>query len=224
MRSHTLAFMLVLTSASQADEHQQRIDFIQQQFEQTRDHSEMWQWGWFGFLGSATVVQGIGANVVDDDKLQYDMSVGAITSFLGASDMLLNPMKSHNYSDQLQSMKVNSKIEKEEKLRQGESWLAKAAAREAYEQSWTNHLLAGLVNGLAGLAVAYDDKRPIDGWLTFATGVAVSEFKVYTAPQSMMKAQQAYINGNYEYQAAKIEPSRLEIAAAGPNLMVNWKF
>jgi len=224
MRALTLAFMLVLTSASQADEHQQRIDFIQQQFEQTRDHSEMWQWGWFGFLGSATVVQGIGANVVDDDKLQYDMSVGAITSFLGASDMLLNPMKSHNYSDQLQSMKVNSKIEKEEKLRQGESWLAKAAAREAYEQSWTNHLLAGLVNGLAGLAVAYDDKRPIDGWLTFATGVAVSEFKVYTAPQSMMKAQQAYINGNYEYQAAKIEPSRLEIAAAGPNLMVNWKF
>jgi len=224
MRALTLAFMLVLTSASQADEHQQRIDFIQQQFEQTRDHSEMWQWGWFGFLGSATVVQGIGANVVDDDKLQYDMSVGAITSFLGAADMLLNPMKSHNYSDQLQSMKVNSKIEKEEKLRQGESWLAKAAAREAYEQSWTNHLLAGLVNGLAGLAVAYDDKRPIDGWLTFATGVAVSEFKVYTAPQSMMKAQQAYINGNYEYQAAKIEPSRLEIAAAGPNLMVNWKF
>jgi len=224
MRALTLAFMLVLTSASQADEHQQRIDFIQQQFEQTQDHSEMWQWGWFGFLGSATVVQGIGANVVDDDKLQYDMSVGAITSFLGASDMLLNPMKSHNYSDQLQSMKVNSKIEKEEKLRQGESWLAKAAAREAYEQSWTNHLLAGLVNGLAGLAVAYDDKRPIDGWLTFATGVAVSEFKVYTAPQSMMKAQQAYINGNYEYQAAKIEPSRLEIAAAGPNLMVNWKF
>jgi len=224
MRTLTLAFMLVLTFASQADEHQQRIDFIQQQFEQTRDHSEMWQWGWFGFLGSATVVQGIGANVIDDDKLQYDMSVGAITSFLGATDMLLNPMKSHNYSDQLQSMKINSKIEKEEKLRQGESWLAKAAAREAYEQSWTNHLLAGLVNGLAGLAVAYDDKRPIDGWLTFATGVAVSEFKVYTAPQSMMKAQQAYINGNYEYQAAKIEPSRLRIAAAGPNLMVNWKF
>ena len=224
MRTLTLAFMLVLTSASQADEHLQRIDFIQQQFEQSRDHSEMWQWGWFGFLGSATLVQGVGANIVDDDKLQYDMSVGAITSFLGATDMLLNPMKSHNYSDQLQSMKINSKIEKEEKLRQGESWLAKAAAREAYEQSWTNHLLAGLVNGLAGLAVAYDDKRPIDGWLTFATGVAVSEFKVYTAPQSMMKAQQAYINGNYEYQAAKIEPSRLKIAAAGPNLMVNWKF
>jgi hypothetical protein len=184
----------------------------------------MWQWGWFGFLGTATAVQGIAANTVDDDKLQYDMSVGAVTSFLGAADMLLNPMKSHHYSDQLQAMQVNSKIEKEEKLRQAESWLAKAAAREAYEQSWTNHLLAGLVNGLAGLAVAYDDKRPIDGWLTFATGVAVSEFKVYTAPQTMMAAQQAYQSGNYSQQTAKVEPSRWKIAAAGPNLMVNWKF
>jgi hypothetical protein len=224
MRAFSLAFTLLLAFTSHADEHQQRIDFIQQQFEQTRDHSEMWQWGWFGFLGTATAVQGIAANTVDDDKLQYDMSVGAVTSFLGAADMLLNPMKSHHYSDQLQAMQVNSKIEKEEKLRQAESWLAKAAAREAYEQSWTNHLLAGLVNGLAGLAVAYDDKRPIDGWLTFATGVAVSEFKVYTAPQTMMAAQQAYQSGNYSQQTAKVEPSRWKIAAAGPNLMVNWKF
>ncbi|NRA23961.1 MAG: hypothetical protein HRU08_05695 [Oleispira sp.] len=223
MRALPLALMLLLAFTSHADE-QQRIDFIQQQFEQTRDHSEMWQWGWFAFLGAAATVQGIAANTADDDKLQYDMSVGAITSFLGAADMLLNPMKSHNYSDQLEEMKTSNQIETKEKLRQAESWLAKAAARETYEQSWTNHLLAGLVNGLAGLAVAYDDKRPIDGWLTFATGVAVSEFKIYTAPRTMLAAQQAYQSGNYSQQAAKVEPSRWNIAAMGPNLMVNWQF
>jgi hypothetical protein len=121
-------------------------------------------------------------------------------------------------------MKSNSRAEKTAKLQQAETWLAKAAAREAYEQSWTNHLLAGLVNGLAGLAVAYDDKRPIDGWLTFATGVAVSEFKIYTAPQTMMEAQQAYQSGNYSLRTAKIDQQRLFVAAAGPNLMINWKF
>ena len=114
--------------------------------------------------------------------------------------------------------------EKSNKLQQAESWLAKAAAREAYEQSWTNHLLAGLVNGLAGLAVAYDDKRPIDGLLTFATGVAVSEFKIYTAPQTMIAAQQAYQNGNYSLQTAKADEQRLFVAAAGTHLMINWKF
>lgn len=223
MRVITLTLSLLLAITSHADE-QLQIDFIQQQFEQTRDHSQTWQWGWFGFLGTAATVQGIAANTVEDDKLQYDMSVGAVTSFLGAADMLMNPMQSHNYSDDLLSMKSNSRAEKTAKLQQAETWLAKAAAREAYEQSWTNHLLAGLVNGLAGLAVAYDDKRPIDGWLTFATGVAVSEFKIYTAPQTMMEAQQAYQSGNYSLQTAKKDQQRLFVAAAGPNLMINWKF
>lgn len=220
----SIALTLLFGTANSQAEDQQRIDFIQQQFEQTRDHSEMWQWGWFGFLGSAATVQGIAANTVDDDKLQYDMSVGAVTSFLGVADMLLNPMQTHNFNDQLQQLKNDTAVAKVEKLQQAESWLAKAAAREAYEQSWTNHLLSGLVNGLAGLAVAYDDKRPIDGWLTFATGVAVTEFKIYTAPQTMMAAQQAYINGNYSAQTAKVNPRRWNIAAAGPNLKVEWKF
>ena len=228
MRIFPLALTLLLACNSQADEQQlqqqQRIDFIQQQFEGTRAHSQTWQWGWLGFLGTAATVQGIAANTVDDDKLQYDMSVGAVTSFLGAADMLINPMKSHNYSDQLQQMGSNSSNEQTEKLQQAEAWLAQAAAREAYEQSWTNHLLAGLVNSLAGLAVAYDDKRPIDGWLTFATGIAVSEFKIYTAPQTMMAAEQAYQNGNYSTAAAKTTQQRLFVAAAGPNLKVTWKF
>lgn len=228
MRTFSLALIFLLAANSQADgqllQQQQRIDFLQQQFEQTHEHSQTWQWGWFGFLGSAFVVQGLVANTVDDNKLQYDMSVGAITSFLGAADMLLNPMLSHNYSDQLQQIGSSTDMEKSAKLQQAEVWLAKAAAREAYEQSWTNHLLAGLVNGLAGLAVAYDDKRPIDGLLTFATGVAVSEFKIYTAPQTMMAAQQTYQNGNYSEQTAKVDQQRLFVAAAGPNLMINWKF
>lgn len=223
MRIFSLTLALLMAFSSHANE-QQRIDFIQQKFEQTHDHSQTWQWGWFGFLGTAATVQAIGANTVDDDKLQYDMSIGAVTSFLGAADMLLNPMQSHNYSDKLQKLNSNSRVEKTYKLEKAEFWLAKAAAREAYEQSWTNHLLAGLVNGLAGLAVAYDDKRPVDGWLTFATGVAVTEFKIYTAPQTMMAAQQAYQSGNYSIQTAKKDQQRLFLAAAGPNLMINWRF
>lgn len=224
MRLFSLAFTLIFMAVNSHANEQQRFDFIQQQFEQTRDHSQTWQWSWFGFLGTAATVQGIAANTVDDDKLQYDMSVGAVTSFLGAADMLLNPMKSHNYSDQLQSLNNDTDLTSAEKLKQAESWLDQAAAREAYEQSWTNHLLAGLVNGLAGLAVAYDDKRPIDGLLTFATGMAVTEFKIYTAPQTMIAAQQTYQSGNYSIKTAKADQQRLFLAASGPNLMVHWKF
>lgn len=224
MRILSLAFALLFMTFNSHANEQQRLDFIQHQFEQTRDHSKTWQWGWFGFFGTAAAVQGIVANTIDDDKLQYDMSVGAVTSFLGAADMLLNPMQSHNYSDRLQNLSSDTDAARADKLQQAESWLDKAAAREAYEQSWTNHLLAGLVNGLAGLAVAYDDKRPIDGLLTFATGMAVTEFKIYTAPQTMMAAQQAYQGGNYSMKTAKKDQQRLFLAASGPNLLVHWKF
>jgi hypothetical protein len=219
-----ISFISLQTITAQADEEQQKIDFIEQQFSNTRDHSKTWQWGWFGFLGSATVAQAIGANTLDHDTMKYDMGVGAATSFLGAVDMLINPMVSHYYSDELQSMDKDSGIINEAKLRQAELWLYAAAEREVYEQSFMNHLLAGFVNGLGALVIAYDDDRPGDALLSFAAGMAVSEFKIYTAPQTMMAAKEAYQRGNYQLNTVKVEEQRLFVAASGPNLFVNWKF
>ena len=123
MRTLLIGFSLLMAAFnSYANDEQQKIDFIQQQFDQTKEHSQMWQWGWFGFLGTAATVQGLGASVVDDNKLRYDMSVGAITSFLGAADMLLNPMKTHNYSDQLQNISNDNPMEQSNKLLLAESW------------------------------------------------------------------------------------------------------
>lgn len=221
-----LTALIAITAHS--DEHsmeqQMQFDFINQQFNNASDHSQTWQWGWFGFLGSATLIQTIGANTLNDDKIKYDMGVGAVTSLLGSADMLLNPMQSHLYSDQLQSMSRNSDLTLDAKLRQAESWLNHAGAREAYEQSLTNHLLSGLVNGLAALVIAYDDKRPVDAWVSFATGIAVSEVKIYTAPQSLIKAKADYQKGDYSLKTAKADQQRLFVAAAGPNLWVNWRF
>lgn len=224
MRFLSLIFASLLAITAQADEQQQKIDFIEQQFLNTRDHSQTWQWGWFGFLGSAAVVQTIGANTLDENNMKYDMGVGAATSFLGAADMLINPMASHYYSDQLQSMDKDGGITQEAKLRQAEIWLDAAAEREIYEQHFINHLLAGFVNGLGALMIAYDDDRSTDALLSFAVGMAVSEFKIYTAPQTMTAAKAAYQKGNYQLTTAKSEQQRLFVAAAGPNLLVNWKF
>ncbi len=224
LSSILISLMAITAHAEQPMQKQMQIDFIEQNFKRAHDHSQAWQWGWFGFLGGATIVQTIGANTLDDDKIKYDMGVGAVTSFLGTADMLLNPMQSHIYSDQLQSINRNSDITLDTKLRQAESWLDQAAARETYEQSLTNHLLSGLVNGLAALVIAYDDKRPTDAWVSFATGMAVSEIKIYTAPQTMIKAKADYQKGHYQIKTAKADQQRLFVAAAGPNLWVNWKF
>lgn len=219
-----LSSPLVLSSQVQANEDTDaRLQFIQQQFNQTADHSELWQWGWFGIFSGSTLVQGGIHATTDDDKVQYDTGVGAFTSFLGAADMILNPMKNHSFAEELNSLPSATDAEKQAKLEKAERFLAEAAKRERYEQSWVNHVLAGVVNGLAGLAVAYDDKRPVDGWVTFATGMIATEAKIFTAPTSMIGAEEAYQAGDYR-TAATYEPQRWSIAAAGPNLIVNWRF
>jgi hypothetical protein len=87
-----------------------------------------------------------------------------------------------------------------------------------------NHVLTGLVNGLAGLAVAYDDKRPADGWMTFASGMIASEVKIYTAPQTMTEAREQYRNGNLEAAAAKSDTAYWQVAAFGPVLSATYHF
>jgi len=218
-----LLLMLGCTATAQADE-QSKLRFLQQQFDNSADHSRLWQNGWFGLFAGFTAVNGIAYTQTDGEHNKYDRVVGFTTSFLGAADMLLNPMETHNFADDLAAMPTTDNNARQAKLAQAEQWLNTAAEREIYERSLLNHVLAGLVNGLAGLAVAYDDKRPADGWMTFASGMIASEVKIYTAPQTMTEAREQYRNGNFEAAAAKSDTAYWQVAAFGPVLSATYHF
>ncbi len=222
LQTLTLLFLLNCTTA-QADD-QSKLRFLQQQFDNSADHSRLWQNGWFGLFAGVTAVNGIAYTQTDGEHNKYDRVVGFTTSFLGAADMLLNPMETHNFADDLAAMPTTDNNARQAKLAQAEQWLNTAAEREIYERSLLNHVLAGLVNGLAGLAVAYDDKRPADGWMTFASGMIASEVKIYTAPQTMTEAREQYRNGNLESAAAKSDTAYWQVAAFGPVLSATYHF
>lgn len=218
-----LGLALASASVTQANESlttadQEKLDFIQSNFNDNAQHSRYWQNGWLIIFGSAAVVHAGIWGQSGSDKESYDAKVTTITSTLATLDMLLNPMKSHQYADQLNS---STKV----RLEQAEDWLAKAAKREQYERSFTNHLLSGLVNGLAGLAVGRDDKRKSDGWFTFASGMLASEIKILSSPTQMTKAWQAYQDGDLSPLAANNgNKQRWFVAAAGPILHVQYNF
>lgn len=192
-------------------------DRIGQYFLGQQDASAYWQRGWLTLFSASAAGQGLIAATSGSERERYNARTGAITSALGAADMLLNPMRTHEYAAALQQGDVSRE--------QAEQWLAAAAAREQYERSLTNHLLAGLVNALAGLAIAYDDKRPDDGWLTFATGMLASEIKIATAPTGMTAAWQAWQRGEPSPPAAAMTPpTRWSVAAAGPVLYLQLQF
>ncbi|UXD86598.1 hypothetical protein [Thalassolituus hydrocarboniclasticus] len=220
----TLTLLLLLSCATAQADDQAKLAFLQQQFDNSSDHSRLWQQGWLGLFGGVAALNGIAYTQTEGEHNKYDRAVGFTTSFLGAADMLLNPMKTHRFADDLKAMPEPDDSTRQAKLARAEQWLNAAAEREAYEQSLLNHVLAGLVNGLAGLAVAYDDKRPADGWMTFASGMIASEVKIYTAPQTMTAAREQYRNGNLEAVTAKSDAPYWQVAAFGPVLSATYHF
>ena len=214
-----LALCLALTSVAQANStasDQEKLDFIASNFNTIATHSRYWQNGWLTlFSGSALVHAGIW-DQTGSQKERFNAKVTVITSTLGAADMLINPMKSHKYAEQLSEANVS--------LSQAESWLEAAAKREQYERSLTNHLLSGLVNGLAGLAVAKDSDSNSDGVMTFLSGMIATEVKIFTSPTHMTEAWQAYQQGNLSSLADQSAKSRWFVTAAGPVLQVQYQF
>lgn len=208
-----------------------KSQFIQQQLEQQSDHSELWQWGWFGFLAGTGTAQAIGSQVIDNRDMQYDMRVGAVKSLLGAADLLVNPMKTHSYAAELAQMPEQTPEQQAKKAEQAEIMLKQAVEREEYEQSWVNHTLSGVVNLAGSALIGIDDERPAAALLDFAVGMLVSEIKIYSAPQKLSESLALYQSGDYQAltsntarKAAMPTESQWQIAVLGRQLQVDYRF
>lgn len=209
--------------ADDANDNLKKIHFVQQHFDQQSGHTELWQNGWFGLFASVATLQGIAYSQTENEPRLTDRKVGFTTSFLGAADLLLNPMKTHRYAQQLRDMPEDTPQQQQRKASQAQAWLEAVAEREAYEQSWVNHLLSGVVNGLAGAVVANEGNRTAQGVATFVSGMVASELKIYTAPQQSVGALQRLRQGDYR-SAAKPVPRRWQFAASGPVLLAQYRF
>jgi len=225
---HSLAVLCFLPAIAFAQDlsdnnDQQKIRFIQQHFDQEAEHAQLWQNGWFGLFAGVATLQGIAYSQTENEPNLTDRAVGFTTSFLGAADLLLNPLKTHKYAEQLAAMPEDTEQQQQAKRQQAEQWLQAIAKREAYEQSWVNHVLSGLVNGIAGVVVANEGDRTDKGVATFLSGVLASELKIYTAPQNSEKALQQFHRGDYSLAATSNQP-RWQFAAAGPVFHASYRF
>lgn len=215
--------MLPSLALAQTSESQQKTEFIQQYFNQEAEHAELWQNGWFGLFAGVATLQGIAYTQTENEPNLTDRAVGFTTSFLGAADLMLNPLKTHKYAEQLATLPADTAEQQAAKQQQAERWLEAVAKREAYEQSWVNHLLSGLVNGIAGAVVANEGDRTGQGVATFLSGVIASELKIYTAPQNATKTLERYRAGDYSL-TANSQPQRWQFAAVGPVFHASYRF
>lgn len=194
-----------------------KLNFIQEQFQQGKDYSQLWQYGWLSVFSTSATVNGVLWSESSSRKEKFASKVGFITSSLGVGDMLVTPMPTHTYAKKLQHEKIE--------LAEAERWLMDAMEKERYQRSFTSHFLSGLVAAASGVAIAKNDHhKNSDGLLTFATNFLASEVKIWTSPTQMTRAWNAYQNGNLELAQQRPSTKQWHLAAAGPVLYFQYQF
>ncbi|MBI9091822.1 MAG: hypothetical protein JEZ12_21635 [Desulfobacterium sp.] len=117
-----------------------------------------------------------------------------MTSLLGAVDLAVNPLTAHSAAEKLRGYKGTQPDSLQAQLAYAKNLLRAGAQREKKRKSWQSHLIAGAVNALAGIVVAADGGRGGDGLVTFASGMLVAEFQIFTMPTRSIDALKAYDN------------------------------
>jgi hypothetical protein len=233
LRSFSFSILAVFLCAVQAvhaevpTDTPGKIRWIQERLDQASGPARRWQYGWstayagMSFLYSA---QASSLDESDEDHDRYDAVVNASSSFLGFAGMMIDPLKTYEAADSLMRMPGTTDEDIRIKLEKAEALLREAAERERRGKSWQNHLLAGIVNLAAGVAVALDDHRNGDGAAMFAAGMLVSEIQIYSQPTHTLKALEEYCGGGKLPVAGKPAPSRLSFYAAPRGVVVQCRF
>lgn len=219
----TLIFNQTAYAQEQKKQTDKKLQFIQQALDDEYNHSLIWQVGWTTVLGASTAMNIIGHRKEgqEPDK-KYDHGVGIITSGLGFIDMFITPLRGYRYADRLEGMPQQTADEKSLKLAKAEQWLEKAAQRQREKRNWQAHASSALVNGLGAAAIAFDDNRPKDALIFFATGMIASEIKIFTAPNDLTDALNNYRN---DYVAKTYRQKNYwELSSNGSNLNLSYHF
>lgn len=206
-----------------------RVAWIQKALDDQAGASRLWQYGWTGVYGAATVVEGAKAankDGADEEDERFDSTVNAVTSLLGFGSMLFDPLTLHGDAKRLAAMPQDTDEEIKAKLAMAELSLRKAAEREERGRSLETHLIAGAVNLAAGLVVTLDGGREGDGLAIFATGMLLSEAQIFTTPQRAIATWDAYRKGSLGSiaQIHRHRDDRFRLAVAPGYVAATWLF
>ncbi len=244
----TLLAVFSISFAAIANDDDDRILFIQDRMEAGSERSSFWQRGStvmfvFGvFSGISTYRNTIAEKSSTFAARKYDGKISGIKATLALANQLKRPLKTHHYAKRLAQIPSETQEQKVKKLAVAERMLQLSAQREAQIKSRKSHISGIVVNLLAAYAIAESDSRQgrggdptpnrsnyDDAINHFLAGVAVSEFKIWSAPDDATRAWNMYRSGNYymdndeESFTSKVKSS-VNLYATLNGIGINYRF
>ena len=177
---------LFVTGNAQAQED--RLELLQDRLDAGEGTSTVWWYGWLGTYSALTVGQGAVYFATDDDQLRANALVGSAGSLLGVVSVLASRLPSISAGADLRRVSGSTR----QKITAGEALLDESAEAEAFGRSWVSHGLGFLVAAGQGAVLwgAYD--LPVDGAISFAVSLAMSELQIFTQPTRAIDDRREY--------------------------------
>jgi hypothetical protein len=173
-------------SRAAAGEHAQRVA-AQLSDEATR--ARRWTIGWTIAYGALTAAQGIPAFFVGDKGLRADLVVGAATSAIGLLGVaVLPPEVLACHTSLTRELGDGTLADSCAAGLRADQLRAAAVDDEAFATGPVMHLANAVVNIAAGLVLGLGYDRWASGAITAASGIAVGELQILTAPTRLRDA------------------------------------
>lgn len=172
-----LVFLLLITSrAALAQSNQQEWDGYRDALVRGERQSHYWQYGWSGIYAVSLAKDAYLASEADDRDDRFDARVGTVKSALALGGMFIDRQPHPEARREFERLEAAGNIE------QARALMLEVAAEERERRSWQARLDSLVVNTLGGLTIGVGDDRPRDGFISFATGMLVSELQLRTQP------------------------------------------
>jgi|GEM_PF-616479 len=211
------ALSLIVMTGNATAQTQGEWEALDRVMEEGADKAAYWTHSWLGIYGMSATTSAVLASRSGSSTERYNSRVRTVTSSLAFIDVLLNPLPHRAGYVRFESLRDHND---DEALALSDARrLAREIARtEQNRRAWSERLGSVIVNTTAGLVIGIGDDRPEDGITTALVGMAVTEAKIRTQPQTLSQASSTLQIGETQ---VRVYP---QFAAAPGHVMFNLRF
>lgn len=202
-----------------------RLTYIDMALEGRDGYAKFWRYGWMTVFAIGAVGGTVLGTLADDQRVKNDSYVGAFTSLLGVSGMIITPVDSGANLRKLREYPGDATTGGAAKLAVAERILEETAESERRGRAWDQWAQSYAVSIGSGLLMWLYFDQPESFWIKTGTGAVFSTARILTTPRDARRAWEHYQRGDLAQPVAGLggEPG-LSLAVTPGLASVTYRF
>ena len=183
-----MALALVLAASQSHARYSDEWDALEDVMDRGAEHGRFWTQSWYAIYGTSALTSAYLASESGSSTERYNSRVRTVTSSLALIDHFMNPLPHGPAYRELRSLRHHN-ADDALALDDARRLVREVAITEQRRRAFSQRIGSIIVNTTAGLVIGIGDDRAEDGITTALVGMAVTEVKIRTEPQTASNAR-----------------------------------